>query len=296
MRLLRNERGQALVLTTLFLAALIGIAALVIDLGAWFRAHRDAQAIADAAALAGAQALPHDTAQARAFAVQYTTKNGGTSPTVTIPSVDRIKVDVSRSAPGFFSQLFGVNSVTVGAHATAKAFLPNEARWAAPIGVDEKHPLLHGCSGGPCFRQDTELDLEKTGPGAFRLLNLDGSRGGTGSATLADWMLRGYDGFMPLGWYFSDPGAKFDSSHMQGALDARIGDEVLFPIYDRTQGNGANFEYRVIGWVGFVITSYDARGNNGKVYGYFTRVVWEGIETSSGSSTDFGVRAIELIE
>jgi hypothetical protein len=294
---IRSERGQALVLTTLFVAALLGLAALVIDVGSWFRAQRDTQAIADAAALAGVQELPYDVAAARALAVQYTSKNGGENPDVSFPSVDRIKVEVRRDAPGFFASVFGVNSVNVGGKATARAFLPAEARWAAPIGVDEKHPLISGCNPLPCFKQQTTLDLQKTGPGAFRLLNIDGSKGGTGPGTLAEWMLKGYDGFMPLGWYYSDPGAKFNSSQMQSALAARVGDEVLFPIYAETKGQGANFQYKVIGWIGFVITDFEARGNSGTLEGYFTRVIWEGIETSSGSaSPDYGVRAIELIE
>ena len=50
------------------------------------------------------------------------------------------------------------------------------------------------------------LDLTKTGPGAFRLINIDGSHGGTSPQILADWMLNGYEGYMPLDWYFSDPG------------------------------------------------------------------------------------------
>jgi Flp pilus assembly protein TadG len=58
----RSERGQAMVLTTLFIVALLGMAALVLDLGTWFRSQRDLQAVADAAALAGAQEQPDSTA------------------------------------------------------------------------------------------------------------------------------------------------------------------------------------------------------------------------------------------
>jgi len=116
------------------------------------------------------------------------------------------------------------------------------------------------CEPLPCFNQQTQLDLKKTGPGAFRLINIDGSRGGTSPPTLADWMLRGFDGYMPLQWYYSDPGAKFNSSQMQSALQARIGSELLFPVYRNVRGNGANFEYEVVGWVGFHLTDFDARG------------------------------------
>jgi hypothetical protein len=300
---LRSERGQTMVLTTLFVAALLGIAALVLDLGTWFRAQRDLQAVADAAALAGAQALPESTGEATGFANEYTTKNSGPPPGITFSSTkmagrtDTIKVSLEEPAPGFFAKVFGVNSVQIRASGTARASVLGSARYAAPIGVDELHPLIHGgaCNGLPCFNQPTELDLTKTGPGAFRLINIDGSHGGTGPQTLADWILNGYDGEMPLNWYFSDPGAKFNSSAIQNALTERIGEEMLFPVYDNTRGGGANFDYRVIGWIGFVVTSFEARGNSGKLFGHFTRVVWEGLPAESPTA-DFGVRSIALIE
>jgi hypothetical protein len=300
----RSERGQTMVLTTLFVAALLGIAALVIDLGTWFRNQRDLQAVADAAALAGAQELPESTGLATANANQYANRNNGPNPAITFRSTnmsgrsDTINVKLERPAPGFFAKVFGVNSVQIRANATALASPLGSARYAAPIGVDKKHPLISGpgCSMSlPCFKQQTELDLEKIGPGAFRLLNIDGSHGGTGSKTLADWILNGYDGEMPINWYFSDPGAKFNSSDILSALSERIGEEMLFPVYDDTRKEGANFDYEVIGWIGFVVTSFEARGNGGVLHGYFTRVTWEGLPASSGVE-DFGVRVIELIE
>jgi len=62
------------------------------------------------------------------------------------------------------------------------------------------------------------------------------------------------------------------------------------------KGGGSNFEYRVIGWVGFVVTDHKAQGSKGTIDGYFVRVIWEGIQSESGSDEDFGVRAIELVE
>ena len=73
----RNERGQAMVLTVVFLVVLLGMAAMVLDVGSWYRADRDTQSTADAAALAGAQALPEDPATAVTLAQQYAAKNGG---------------------------------------------------------------------------------------------------------------------------------------------------------------------------------------------------------------------------
>ena len=81
-------------------------------------------------------------------------------------------------------------------------------------------------------------------------------------------------------------------------MNVKIGDELLFPVYDRTVDNGANFDYEVIGWVGFLVTDYiKVGGNNKRITGQFVRVIWEGLQsTSSGSTTSFGAQAIQLVE
>ncbi len=299
----RSQRGQAAVLTLVFLTVLLAMAAFVLDVGAWFRADRDTQSTADAAALAAAQALPTDTGRARSLAQQYATRNGGGSTTVSFSSSltadDTVTVRVSRLVDAFFSKLFGVNSIEAGSRATARTALMAKARYVAPIVVRNTHPKLWG-PDCPCFgsSHQTTLPLGPTGaPGAFALLNLDGSRGGTGPATLASWMLRGFDGYLDVGDYFSDPGAKFDSSEIQSALNARIGTELLFPVYDNLTGTGANARYHIIGWVGFHLLSFSARGNSGSLTGYFTQVIWKGIQVSSASQTpNFGARSVQLID
>jgi Putative Flp pilus-assembly TadE/G-like len=300
MKRIGNDRGQAAVITVLFLATLLGAVAMVLDVGSWFREQRDTQADADASALAAAHELPESPGAANALAAEFLGKNGGGTSTVTFSSTnlanDTVTVKVTRQAPGVFSKLFGINSVSVHAQATARSGNLDEARWAAPIAVDIKHPLLQ-CKPRPCFGVPTTLDLEKVGPGAFRLLNLDLSHGGTGGKIDADWILRGYDGYMPLEWYGSDPGAAFNDSKFDEALSLRIGDELLFPVYDKTVGNGSGFDYHVIGWVGFVVTAFDAKGGKkGTVSGHFVRLIWEGIQSTSGGAEDFGARTIELVE
>jgi len=298
---LRSDRGQATVLTVIFLVALMGAVALVLDVGSWFREQRDTQSTADAAALAAAQGLPETPGTANALANEYLAKNGGGTAQITFSSDlsanDTVTVKVTRQAPGVFSKLFGIESVDVHARATARAGHPEAARYAAPIAVDEKHPFLHCTPLPSCFgpSNPTTLDLLKVGPGAFRLLNLDGSFGGTGGKIDEAWILRGFDGMMPLGWYGSDPGAAFNDGKIKAALNVRIGDELLFPVYDKSKGGGSNFEYNVIGWVGFVVTHFKAQGSKGTVDGYFVSMIWEGIQSTTGAGNDFGVRAIELV-
>jgi Flp pilus assembly protein TadG len=286
------------------------MAALVLDIGSWYRADRATQSTADAAALAGAQSLPYDTASARSLASQYANKNGGgvTSGDITITSSsygpnDTIQVRVHRSAPGVFTKLFGVNQVGVGSKATARASLMQSAQYVAPIGVNVKHPMLKGSSTCPCFGPGytTTLPLGKTGaPGSFDLLNIDGSKGGTGGQTLADWILHGYSGYLPIGSYLSDTGAKWNDSLVQNALEQRMNTNpvLLFPVYDTLSGSGSNAIYHVVGWAAFHITGHSANGNSGQITGWFERISWDGIEStaSDGSNPDLGVRVVKLID
>jgi hypothetical protein len=296
---LRDERGQVLLLSSVFLLVLLGLAGFVVDVGSWYYQHRKLQATADAAALAGAQGLQNGTAVS--LAVQYGDKNGGgvDASGITLASAkvydDTIRVTATKTVPSVFLKVFGINSETITAHATARAGVPAKAHWAAPIAVDVQHPLLSG-AGCPCFNIPTTLDLQKVGPGAFRLLNLDNSHGGTGPTTVAGWIQNGYDGDMPLDWYFSDSGAKFNSQQIQAAMTAVTGKTLLFPIYSDTRSQGSNFQYYVIGWAGFTITGFTAQGNGGTVSGYFKDVIWQGIlGAPADAENDFGVRAIELV-
>jgi secretion/DNA translocation related TadE-like protein len=301
----RNEKGQATVLTLIFLVVLLGMAALVLDLGSWYRADRDTQSTADAAALAGAQALPDDTSQAGSLASSYATKNGSGLESVSFSNSygpnDTIKVTVKKPANGIFTRLFGLSSINVGSKATARTALISSAKYVAPIVVKKTHPKLLGTVGCPCFNNGniTTIPLDRNGaPGAFDLLNLDGSRGGTSSGILADWMLKGYDGYLDIGEYYSDPGAKWDSSELHSALDQRIGTTLLFPVYDNIVGTGANAQYHVVGWVGFHLLSYEARGSSGSITGYFTNVIWTGLQATAGSGQppNLGARSVQLID
>jgi hypothetical protein len=175
----------------------------------------------------------------------------------------------------------------------------SSARWAAPIAVDEKHPMILAKAWGV----PTTIELDSLGPGAYRLLNIDGSRGGTNPHTLGDWIRQGYEGYMPAGeneWYYSDPGTKYNSHPaFKSALDAVIetGQEILLPIYRDYQEQGAGFEYQIVGFVGFVVTDYRIRGaHNNTIFGHFTQVIWEGIYSEEAGTPEFGAYAVSLIE
>jgi hypothetical protein len=304
--MIKSQRGQSLVITLLFMGVLIGLAAAVLDVGSWYRADRKLQANADAAALAGAAFLPASPAEAQAAALDYADRNDGgleaknVKFTTKFTPNDTIEVTTDRPAPGFFAKLFGLSSVQVRAKAVARSGTLGRAKWAAPVAVDWQHEKLPAVCKKPqgCWGEETTIDFFKTGPGAFRLINIDGSHGGTGPSTLGTWLEDGLDAWMDKDrWYYSDPGMKPNSSHVKGALDVRTGDELLFPVYNATRAQGAGFEYYVIGWAVFHVTGHDIQGSkDARIHGYFVDMVWAGIQGSTGGSNNFGARAVSLVE
>jgi len=276
---LRREEGQVTVLAAVFIVTLVGMAGFVLDVGSWFRQQRVSQATVDAAALAGAQSLPNDPTGASGSATSFANKNGGSAgTTITITTKytpnDMITVKQVGTGTGLFSQLFGTSTVTIRAHASALTEIPSQAYGVAPIAVDINHPMLSG-NGCPCFGVPTTIPLGKKG--------ID----------------NGYDNYLPLGDYDSDPGAKFDSSQIQNALQDRYGTDLLFPVYDSLTGNGSNASYHIVAWAAFHVTLSQASGNDGTLSGWFDRVIWKGLippTGPSGSIPDLGVHSVALVD
>jgi putative Flp pilus-assembly TadE/G-like protein len=133
-----REQGQVLVLALIFIVVvLLGMAALVVDVGYAYYAHRSLQSSADASALAGAQELP-DSARAQSVANSYGGQNGGknahnnipgVATTVTtkcltsIPGCDPVNAVVvterAAKVPTIFAKLLGIDHFDVKAKATA---------------------------------------------------------------------------------------------------------------------------------------------------------------------------------
>src|SRR5262245_4660598 len=82
-----REQGQILVLFTLVLVVLMGLAALVIDVGVLRRQNQELWIALDSGALAGAPELPGDGTAAEASALRFAATN--------YPGIDPATIDVS---------------------------------------------------------------------------------------------------------------------------------------------------------------------------------------------------------
>jgi hypothetical protein len=119
-----SERGQALVICLLFLGVLVGMAGMVIDVGAWYVTDRKAQAAADFGALAGVAELPRSPSAAHSVAADYVDENlaGATAESTHPYDGDERKLEVTVKTKGdtYFLRLFGIDTVDISSRAVAQ--------------------------------------------------------------------------------------------------------------------------------------------------------------------------------
>lgn len=150
-----HERGQALVVVVLFLFVLLGMAAMVIDVGYAYYAHRNLQADVDAAALAGAQELP-DPTSAEAVAYEYSGRAGGKNESTNLRDVTvEVKTKCLTTIPGCDP----VNAVVVEEKAQVKTL------FAGALGIDTFDIRARSTACSPCGVRplDVMLVLDRTG-------------------------------------------------------------------------------------------------------------------------------------
>jgi Flp pilus assembly protein TadG len=121
---LRSERGQALIMFVMGIVAFVGFVALTIDVGLIFEGRRGEQNAADAAALAGASALPGDAAAAKQRARDWAQRNGYASAEVTVTTPyqgdsGKVEVVINRPVSAVFGRVLGKTAYSVSARAVA---------------------------------------------------------------------------------------------------------------------------------------------------------------------------------
>jgi hypothetical protein len=152
-----REQGQVLVLALIFIVVvLLGMAAMVIDVGYAYYAHRSLQSSADASALAGAQELP-DSARAQSVANSYGGQNGGKNAHDNIPGVtSTVTTKCLASIPGCDP----VNAVVVSERAARVPTI-----FAKLLGIDHFDIKVKATACSPCGTKpiDIMLVLDRTG-------------------------------------------------------------------------------------------------------------------------------------
>lgn len=173
----RHQEGQALVLAAISFIVVMGFTAMAIDIGLFLREKRHLQNAADAAALAGVQALPNEPANAVALAQQWAQQNGIGQENRSVQSVTidegntRIAVTVvHQDAPFWFARVLGLTSTDIRATATAQVGSPVGMKGLMPWGIVEQEFIDCVADSRPCVMK---WDSNNVYNGNFSPLRVD---------------------------------------------------------------------------------------------------------------------------
>jgi hypothetical protein len=302
---IRCDAGQAVVFVVVGLAALVGIAALVIDGGSWLRTHRQVQTAADAAALAGAQDIPNHPA-AQATAIDYAQRNfsGIAAPIVTFPSAGEIDVVAEKPVSGMFMP--AVNA-TARAHARAQVSVPLSLKNVAPVAV--KNTAACAVTNPGCYGQTVTVSFDESNIGSALIGLIDlrcpssssavSCPPGPGAQALADWIASGYPDALPANMWYGVKTGENTGPIRKGLQDAAdIGKTLFFPVFD--QASTADRSFHIIGWAAFVIdrTGVNWSPSTKQLTGHFTTFIATDVASGGtiGGATDFGVHVITLTQ
>ncbi|WP_028645736.1 pilus assembly protein TadG-related protein [Nocardioides sp. URHA0020] len=122
----RDERGIAAIVVTLFISALLfGLCAITVDVARWYAEAQRVQKAADAAASAGVIYMPQDIASATSTARNIAMRNGypnsGTTSVTVKPGTQPSQLDVTVTSRvnNIFGRMFGLGTTTISRRAVS---------------------------------------------------------------------------------------------------------------------------------------------------------------------------------
>jgi Flp pilus assembly protein TadG len=266
----RDDRGATAVVVALTMSIVLGMAALVIDVGATQARRAQLQEAADASALAIAQqceaaaatsvsscaasVIGASSATAQALAVaNVNDRDVAVSTPVFTPST--VKVTATGSQVGFFSRLFGIDSTSLSASAKAQWTLP-----VTPLPLAYQDCALPSPSSTTVFLRSDILDLSLPSCGL-----LSGVTGTLGASWAADSNCS-FD--VNLLTYVGGVLSNVLPPQCASMVTTLVGRQVLLPVYDDVIGpiviNGVLLGngYAVQKYALVTVTGYDFQSVN----------------------------------
>lgn len=293
---LRNEKGAVAVLATLAMVAMLGLTALVVDIGLLHLNKAQLSNMVDSAALAGVRDLPVSPYQAFATSKAFAGFNGKEDDTITTyigSGNTTLRVEASRTVPMLFAKVLGFSESVVTATATAAISTVSSVSGVVPLGVEQEK-----------FTYGVTYSLKKGGgdgyTGNYGALAL----GGTGADNYSYNIENNYTGpALKVGDIVitetgnmvgptdhgvkkridKDPYATFDSV-AKGS--PRL---IIVPIVDSLDQTGRS-PIKVVGFAAFFLEG----SQSGIVKGRFIRTFTN--ESTPGPAQDFGLYNVRLIQ
>lgn len=139
----KNKKGSTIVLLAAAMVSLLGLTAMVVDVGHLVAAKYKLVNAADASSLAGANELgrrpasdPGREMAARQTALDCALKNDTVSPNITVDG-NKVTVDAVKTVDFYFAPVLGIHSGQVSAHAAARSGSLRSYRGIVPLVIKE---------------------------------------------------------------------------------------------------------------------------------------------------------------
>ena len=300
----RDERGGVIIMVALALVVLLGMTALVVDVGGMYLARRQMVNAADAAALAGAHVDNNNEQQARRAAEDFALINGAENfdRNADVFFSDNNRVITARTSKNVdftFAKALGFDATNIGAVASAKLFPANglvpfgklgeydDGNWKIYGDDPEDGYLKEGDKVQLKYERWQQSDLES---GNFGYVRLPGQQGGS---DLSDDIGVGYTGsqeaIAPGTEIGPEPGQTVGpcveglEERLEFADDPRcetigcLPDNyydcylvVIIPVVEKEDGpgGGQSVELTIKGYASFLL-SLEEDANNKEVWGIF---------------------------
>lgn len=297
-RLSKDESGNALILTAVFLIALLAFAAFSIDMGNVYVQRHLIQSGADAASLAAVQtwATENDVTVVTRIGTTVATNNAmfpqdivsitpgvwnasnrkftaDSSHNFGNNSVPAVRVIAQRQVPMYFAGIVGIRHMSPRVQSVAIAALATAA-----AGVMPWAGCVKGSNPQPCQTVTLKNGNDCSGPGNFGTLAL----GGTGAANYENNIEYGYAGIIRIGDVLdTEPGNKVGPT---SALDARLAGAPPYVCDPQnpyapsqrlaiviTTNDDLGPGRKAIHVTGFWVVALDDRGNRSEVTGKYVQ-------------------------
>jgi len=304
-----QERGSVIVIVTLSLTVLLGLCAIVTDVGLLYAKKAHLQSSVDAAALAGVQELPENPNDAKDIAIDFAVKNNVTNVNVSIEATSKISVKATEKVPTFFARIWGITEEQISASAKAMMVPPTEMSGAVPLCIQEQD-FVYGQkyvlkSGGGFGSSDWYLDDDKNNS-VKKSGDVTGASGwygaleltGTGANTYEYDLANGYLGSLSVGQILdvkhgNMSGPTVDGINTRLSRDTRVPQNtvdnhdrnapqiVYIPIVRIISESGNSIQkVQIVGFAAFFIEGVAGNGNDSIVTGSFIRTLASNGQTS----------------
>lgn len=309
------EHGAVSLIVAIMLVALLGFAAIAVDVSLMYAERSQLRNGADAAALAIAQTCAKNAKDSNcsssapvASTLANSNANDGISNIKSIafgsstgPVTVTVGAQESGHAPNqvslFFANIFGMNTAEVNASSTAAWGTPSKGPAILPLAIAycKLDIPLDGTTGAVQVLDQSTPACDNKLPGGFGWITTTGT-------SCSVTMTAGQSNNSGI-WFDSDPGASAPSTCGTADFNQMNDQTVLLPLFDLATGTGTAVKYYVKGFAAFHVTAYHFSNfnwstgsniQNKMIRGYFVKFVSLAQAFELGNVPNYGASIVRL--